>query len=79
MIAQSNDIVTCARGHPLYRVATRTIPDDMREVRHFEPIHPKAERPQPERMAGSQCPICGALWVRWGHAGLMVHFEDGWR
>lgn len=83
IFARENDIITCERGHPLYRI-TR---DMMRnaycfDTISFEPIGVGIPLTLRGTHVRQTCAKCGSAWVH-GPDGLLgnieVHFEDGWR
>lgn len=76
MIAREDDIITCERGHPLYRITRDIEPREMVRAEQFEAIHPKATPPVAGRTRTPRCPICGSLWFS---LSGRIHFEDGWR
>ena len=81
MIAREDDIVTCERGHPLYRI-TRDVPHGAQmTASQFEAIHPRAQQPAPLVRIWANCPMCGTRWMAVGgiYGRRHIHFEDGWR
>lgn len=80
-IANVDDIVTCDRGHPLYRIAEPIFNTwDLRPAQ-FESISPRATPPKEGTIIDCTC-RCGADWylgrpMYWGTP--QVHFEEGWR
>lgn len=84
IFARENDIITCERGHPLYRIASDLYRGVFREVHAVEKISPRAPEPVQGVIIINRC-ACGARWrrtARWldSTARLYeVHFEDGWR
>lgn len=66
-------IVTCERGHALYRVEVKIPEAQTRMV----PIHPKAELPRVVDRTAGKCPECGSPWLRTS-PDFQIHYEDGW-
>jgi len=81
MIAREDDIVTCVRGHPLYRI-TRDVMEYTRIMAdQFEALHPRTAVPL-ALTRFQPCPMCGQPWhARSGWIGRRTHFhfEGGWR
>lgn len=88
MIARENDIITCERGHPLYRITRDVPPFSQFMVSQFERLHPRATEPAPAREM-RRCPMCNGAWFMLVSYGPSImgfratrhhfHFEDGWR
>jgi len=79
LIAQPDDIVTCERGHPLYRITETIYRTSIFRAKQFERINPRAQEPI-KYYAIRPC-YCGAIWYRslGLNIGRRVHFEEGWR
>lgn len=79
VIAQPDDIVTCERGHPLYRITAPVLDIFAPPSAAFEPIDPRAERPIKYTMIRGTC-HCGADWFRGRprHKLNQLHLEGGW-
>jgi hypothetical protein len=81
--ADVDDIVTCERGHPLYRI-TRPLDLSMGPPlvsAAFERISPRAEEPVRLTRIKGRC-SCGAQWLSAAGLDLYargIHFEEGWR
>lgn len=81
MIAHEDDIVTCERGHPLYRITRGFSVGMLVRSDNFESINPRVAAPAPFSPIKKTCPRCGRPWVIESRAGRIghIHFEDGWR
>lgn len=81
MIAHEDDIVTCERGHPLYRITRDVQAGSVIRSDQFEALHPRAQEPRPLAVIWPCCPMCGTRWmaVIGLHGYRHIHFEDGWR
>jgi len=73
----AGSIVTCVRGHPLYRIVSDVTPDTIFDSTQFERIEPGMPVPKNGELVVKTCSICGEFWILGGHC-LNVHFAEGW-
>lgn len=79
MIAREGEIVTCALGHPLYRLTQDIYPHSTFRAEYFERIDPEAQ--DPEHLQPIEgCPHCGACWIDFmPGSGIHLHISNEWR
>lgn len=83
IIARPDDIITCEKGHPLYRMVRDLSFPGALKVEDVEQISPRAPSPTEGRKVNPRC-SCGAYWFHWmpigmGQRCVQIHFEEGWR
>lgn len=78
LVADIDDIVTCTKGHPMYRVLTPLFIEGKVEAADFEPLHPRLNTPAAHTRIDT-CPRCRSRCATQGLGGIRVHFEEGWR
>lgn len=80
---KENEIVTCTKGHPLYRItANEVIGSSILPSRLFECINTQHARPPVKYTAVRGTCGCGARWLQnqaMDSVPFAIHFEEGWR
>ena len=77
---REDDIITCERGHPVYRMARDRDTGDHIMAADLESLVPSIPQPAPHRAATMHCPRCGQpVFRNTTLGGIAFHFEDGWR
>lgn len=80
--AVEDDIITCERGHPLYRLVSDVFKGAPLRAVEVERLDPRVEIPMRRSIIRGVC-HCGARWIgapRDGEIGVnRIHFEEGWR
>ncbi len=82
LMAFKGDVITCANGHQLYKIAKNIVPGESIKAKHLVRLTKKAQKPKDGDAIAKEC-HCGAPWMRLkeeGKRAAQVHFSDGeWR
>lgn len=81
LMAFKGDIVTCEKGHQLYKVKQNVLPGEPIKAKHLQRLTKDAQFPRNNVAIKTEC-HCGAPWMRQkpDSQAAQVHFADGeWR
>ena len=82
LMAFKGDVITCEKGHKLYRLGRNMLPGDPLKADILKRLTTKAQKPKDGDPIAKEC-HCGAPWMRQPEPGkrpAQLHFADGeWR